>query len=370
MRRSAAISIASILFLITLILLSSVTKSASAVTMETVINPNGNTALLSYEELHIVTANYSTGSHLASVLGSSNKLVVSSSTNDTRKDNQQAMQNLIASINAQLRKQNSVATARSSDIKVTTEIKPASNTSTIIEQQILMNLTIDNYVIPNNQDPAHKYIDFNWRSFAVNDPLKITYVDNKTKVEKSVEINMMSDAIENAAPGFNDALKADGAGANEIAFLQRPIIDFSKLSLSMDKWYVLFDAAASLRETEAYGYAGEINGAKAVTIYSLGEGSIREGKHDDTIYNTSFGKNNEFSLQFKIPAPNSRIDVLGYSNMHSKDGQDTAVISDKNEGGSSYAGNFPFVVLGGFGAIIAVIVGFVLFKARTPKISE
>lgn len=31
------------------------------------------------------------------------------------------------------------------------------------------------------------------------------------------------------------------------------------------------------------------------------------------------------------------------------------------------AGNFHFVVLGAFGAITAVIVGFVLFKSRTPK---
>jgi hypothetical protein len=73
-------------------------------------------------------------------------------------------------------------------------------------------------------------------------------------------------------------------------------------------------------------------------------------------------------MEFNVPPPNSRIDVLGYSNMHSSNGLDTSVISDKNEGGSSYAGNFPLVVLGSFGAIIAVIVGFVLIKSRTPKV--
>ncbi len=33
------------------------------------------------------------------------------------------------------------------------------------------------------------------------------------------------------------------------------------------------DPAAELAETQGYGYKGETNGAKVVTIYSLGEGS-------------------------------------------------------------------------------------------------
>jgi hypothetical protein len=132
---------------------------------------------------------------------------------------------------------NSVATAKSADITITTEIKPYSQTSSMLEQQVPMGVDIDNFVIPNNKDTTHKYIDFNWRAFTINDPLKITYIDNSTKKsEKTAELNMMSNAVENIAPGFTDALKQASAGSDSIAFLQRPIIDFSKLSLSMDRW--------------------------------------------------------------------------------------------------------------------------------------
>ena len=57
--------------------------------------------------------------------------------------------------------------------------------------------------------------------------------------------------------------------------------------------------------------------------------------------------------------------VPGYSKMTtSGSGDSVAVISDQNEGGSSYAGNFPLVVLGSLGGIMGGITGFVLFKGR------
>jgi hypothetical protein len=56
--------------------------------------------------------------------------------------------------------------------------------------------------------------------------------------------------------------------------------------------------------------------------------------------------------------------VLGYSKMTTTGGNDMAVISSTNEGGSSYASNFPLVVLGLLGGIMAGVTGLVLFKAR------
>jgi hypothetical protein len=34
-----------------------------------------------------------------------------------------------------------------------------------------MDLTLENFVIPNANDPSHKYIDLNWRDFKINDQL-------------------------------------------------------------------------------------------------------------------------------------------------------------------------------------------------------
>ena len=83
------------------------------------------------------------------------------------------------------------------------------------------------------------------------------------------------------------------------------------------------------------------------------------------MYDSSFSSDaNTYSLKFTVPPPNARIDVLGYSKMTTVGGNDMAVISSTNEGGSSYAGNFPLVVLGSLGGIMAGVTGLVLFKAR------
>jgi hypothetical protein len=126
---------------------------------------------------------------------------------------------------------------------------------------------------------------------------------------------------------------------------------------------------ASLVETQRFGFQGEENGARVDTIYSLGEGSIREGTMDPTVSNSNFGTApNTYSLTFTVPPPAARIDVLGYSKMTTtSDGRSVAIISNQNEGGSSYAGNFPLEVLSVLGGMMLAIVVFVLFKARTPK---
>jgi hypothetical protein len=223
-------------------------------------------------------------------------------------------------------------------------------------------------MLPNNQDPDHKFVDFNWRSFTVNQPIILSYMDNKSGTTKNIEINYMSGVLDAAMPGFMNALKAAGAPLKTISLLQTPVISYNKLSESMDRWYVLFDPAASLVETQGYGYKGEANGARVDTIYSLGEGSFREGVMEPTVSYSKFGTApNTYSLSFTVPPPAARIDLLGYSKMTTSGDSNVAIISKQNEGGSSYAGNFPLVVLTALGGMMGGVVAFVLLKTRTRK---
>jgi hypothetical protein len=245
------------------------------------------------------------------------------------------------------------------------DVKNISSTESIVAQRTLVDLLLTNFVIPSNTIDEHKYVDFNWRDFKVSEPVQLIYSVPLTGMNKTIGVNYMSDTLESLMPGFIAAIRKAGGMTETINLLSKPVIDYEKLSTPMDKWYVLFDPAASLQETEGYGFKGEENAARVVTIYSLGEGSIREGKHEDTTFESSFGSgNNRYSLEFTIPAPNARIDVLGYSKMTTSGSDEIAIISKQNEGGSSYAGSFPVVVLGSFGAIMAVVIGIVLFKTR------
>jgi hypothetical protein len=345
---------------------------AHAVTLTAVLNPNQDSTNATYDEIHTVLIDYPQNSQIATFLQNSPARITITATSlptEQNKQNAAAMQTFLDGINQAFTNAHSNVQATSASLKFIADIKHYSNTESIVAQRTMLTLGLQDYMLSNNQDPNHKFVDFNWRAFTINQPIRLSYTDNKTGTIKNMEINYMSGVLDATMPGFMDALKKAGATQQTTLLLQTPVIDYSKLSESMDRWYVLFDPTASLVETQGYGYKGETNGARVDTIYSLGEGSIREGAMDATAYNSNFGTApNTYSLTFTVPPPAARIDVLGYSKMTTtSNGSSVAIISNQNEGGSSYAGNFPMVVLSVLGGMMGAIVVFVLFKARTPK---
>lgn len=353
-----------------------------SVTMTSNLNPDSNQTLVNFNELHATIFNYPISSKLATLFKQLPPRITVSATTSTSNNseiktstqtNTKEMNNLLGIINAQFEKMNSQVKATEINLTSIVDIEQISGTQTSVAQRINMDIKLENYVIANNNDPSHKYIDLNWRSLKVDQPIILQIPANnqsKTTAAMEMDINHLLPMLYSLNSDFKDVLKLDKASSSSSA-INDPLMDFTKLSLPMDKWYVLFDPAASLAETAGYKFQGEENGAHAVTIYSLGEGSIREGKHEDSVYNIGFGGDNNYRAELTIPAPNARIDILGYSKMTTNGGDDTAIISQTNEGGSSYAGNFPFVVLGGFGAIMGVVVVIVLLKSRkSPNVHE
>ncbi len=344
---------------------------AHAVTLTSLINPDSTISSVNYQESHPIQFNYPLNSNLALLFKQLlQRISINASSIDSineNKNNTYAIQNLLSLVNEQFQKKNSIVRATAANVSFIVDIRQFSDTETSVDQRISMDLTLENFVIPNANDPSHKYIDLNWRDFKINEPitLQFTNMNSQSKNTTKIDINHPLSMLYSLNPSFKNEINSN---STDTPILNNPLIDFSKLSLPMDNWYHLFDPAPRLAETKGYGFKGEANGANVVTIYSLGEGSIREGKHEDTTYNVIFGNNRQYKADLIQPAPNGRIDILGYSKIvSSPGGEDTAIISQTNEGGSSYAGNFPFVVLGGLGAMMAVVVVIVLIKSRKTK---
>jgi hypothetical protein len=344
---------------------------AHAVTLTSLINPDSTISSVNYQESHPIQFNYPLNSNLALLFKQlPQRISINASSIDSineNKNNTYAIQNLLSLVNEQFQKKNSIVQATAANVSFIVDIRQFSDTETSVDQRISMDLTLENFVIPNANDPSHKYIDLNWRDFKINEPitLQFTNMNSQSKNTTKIDINHPLSMLYSLNPSFKNEINSN---STDTPILNNPLIDFSKLSLPMDNWYHLFDPAPRLAETKGYGFKGEANGANVVTIYSLGEGSIREGKHEDTTYNVIFGNNRQYKADLIQPAPNGRIDILGYSKIvSSPGGEDTAIISQTNEGGSSYAGNFPFVVLGGLGAMMAVVVVIVLIKSRKTK---
>ncbi len=354
------------LFLL-IIIISLNANSVNAVTLTSIINPESSSTTIHYQESHPTVFNYPENSNLSNLfkqLPHRLSINASSSNSDIRNNDNVAMQNLLKSINTQFQHANSVTRATGVNVSFIADIRQFSNTETSIDQRITMDITLEDFILPSSNDPSHKYVDLNWRSFIINNSIPLQYTISHSKNTKEIDINHLLSMLYALNSGFKNELNSD---SSNIQILNSPLIDFSRLSTPMNDWYHLFDPAAELAETQGYGYKGETNGAKVVTIYSLGEGSIREGEHSDTIHDVIFGNNKQYKAELTLPAPNGRIDILGYARLVSTPGQETAIVSQTNEGGSSYAGNFPIVVLSGLGAMMLVVVAIVLIKSRGTK---
>lgn len=353
-----------------------------AVTMTADINPDSNQTVVNFNDLHASLFSYPFSSKLGELFKQLPPRISIETTSqsmqepsDQSQSNTQEMNLLLNSINNQFEKMNSLVRASAINLTFIMDTRQISQTQTSIAQRINIDLQLEGYVFEDSSDTNHKYIDLNWRDLKVDEPILLQISNNQTNSLSDIDINYLPSTLYSLNPALKNELRFDNSSSyltsSNYSIMNSPLLDFSKLSLSMDKWYVLFDPAASLAETSRYNFRGEENGAKAVTIYSLGEGSIREGKHEDSVYDVSLGENGQYKDEITIPAPNARIDILGYSKMSTTNEDDTAIISQTNEGGSSYAGNFPLVVLGGFGAIMGVVMAIVLLKSRkTPDVSQ
>ena len=63
-------------------------------------------------------------------------------------------------------------------------------------QRMFINVGFEKYLIPNDQDTAHRFVDFNWRDFIVNQPIILSYKDNKTGNSKTMNVNYMSGVLD------------------------------------------------------------------------------------------------------------------------------------------------------------------------------
>ena len=153
---------------------------AYAVTLTSLINPDSSTTTVNYQESHPMQFNYPANSHLLYFLNNlPQRISINASTMDSanqNKNNTLAMQNLLKLINEQFQSKSSIVRATSANVSFIADIKQFSNTETSVDQRISLDLTLENFVIPNSNDPSHKYIDLNWRDFKINEPIILQYV--------------------------------------------------------------------------------------------------------------------------------------------------------------------------------------------------
>ncbi|HXG07469.1 MAG TPA: hypothetical protein VNI77_09120 [Nitrososphaera sp.] len=111
-------------------------------------------------------------------------------------------------------------------------------------------------------------MDINWRGFVIDGQV---FVDSPE--HGRINIKQPIGLLQVTIPEFADKL----AGTEAEVIMGEPVLDFTEGGMPMEKWHWLFDPTFGQASTGGLFRGSDVGSAKAISVYSLGECSIREG---------------------------------------------------------------------------------------------
>src|SRR5919109_757521 len=197
-------------------------------------------------------------------------------------------------------------------------------------------------------------VDLEWRGIDITDPLVVSSPQNG-----KIAINQPIGFFQALHPDLAEKLL--NSEAREI--MTDPILNFKDFDAPMNSWHRLFDPVGSYGTS--VGMQGT-EGAKALSVYSLGESSLREGTHAATEKDATANiDGTNVNIPSQNPPPSAQITIAGYANHQENAGTEFAVVTaEAPEGVQTSTGGFPIQVLLVLGGMMGAIAILILFKAR------
>ena len=339
--------------ILAVLLISVFVTQAYAVDLSAALNPAEDTGEASYRGVRSITLEYPAGSSLAQELDGQNRRVEFSLNGTATGQNDTGMSGLIAALNRALVQADSPVQASQAVVSYSGVVR-GGPTSTVISYRIDLQPTLERIVLQGGEDnQTDRVVDLEWRGIAINEPLVVNAPD-----VGQININYPIGLLQALYPSL--AQKFEGTQAMEI--LNQPILNFEEFNVPMTTWHVLFDPVG------AYGGSVglETGGAQALSVYSLGESSLREGAH--TIEErdaTATIDGAAVNVHSTTPPPSGQIQIAGYSDHRESGGTWYSIVTaEAPEGAQTSTGGFPIQVLLVLGGMMGAIAIFILFKSR------
>ncbi len=333
------------------LLISGFVSQAFAADMAAFLVPDRDKTEGTFIAVRTITLQYPEGSAISQELDGVNERV-QFSINST--SNQEGANLILGAINKALLEAQSPVQASAVSAEYTGVLRGGA-TSTIMSVKTEINPTLEKFVLQRGEGGQSGHIiDLEWRAMEINDPLVIS-----TQQYGDFDINRPIALVRENHPSIAQALE----GSPAIEIMDDPILDFKDFDTTMSIWHKLFDPVGSYGG--AVGLEGTA-GAKALTVYSFGESSIREGAHvAEEKDSTATISGVEVKVHSQNPPPSGQITIAGYADEQENQGAEFAVVSaDAPEGVQTSTGGFPIQVLLIFGGMMGAIAIFILFKAR------
>jgi hypothetical protein len=341
------------------LLISGFVSQAYAADLHAGLVPQQDKATVSYIGVKTVTLSYPAGSSLAQEFDGKSERV-QFTLNGSAGEDGNGMGAVINSINKAFVEAQSPVQVQQAEITYTAVLKGGPD-STLISYKLELKPTLQKYLITS--DSSGDIIDLEWRGIVVKDALVVT----PQEVTANPSDLQIGEIDVNHPLGLLQALHPSVAGklANTQAsdVLNDPIANFQAFNAPMGVWHVLFDPVG------AYGGGVGLTGtggAKALSVYSLGEGSLREGSYRETERDATVTIDGaEVKAHSSTPPPSGQITIAGYANAQENQGTEFAIVTaEAPAGAQTSSGGFPIQVLLVLGGMMGAVAIFVLLKAR------
>jgi len=333
--------------LIIAILLGGAMSGAKGVQLTTLLVPSENSAQGDMTGVRFIDLKYAPGSPISKQLAGKTenvRFILNSS--------DPAMARIVSLINSDIASQKKSPVRLSNATLVYTGQLRGDVDSASLSYKVNIKPNITNFVLDKNNQGT--VVDLDWRGFVIDEPLYV----NVPKYG-NMSINFPIGLLQATHPDLAKQFLASPSSP----IWRTPLLDFRDVAKSMDSWHFLFDPTGS--QAGAAGFK-EVGGARAVSIYSLGESSFREGTMTETTADSTANiGGSPVAVHSSTPPPSAQIQITGFSNIRKSGNNELAFVSDKApEGTVTATGGFPIQVLLVLGGMMGAVAVFVLLKAR------
>ena len=333
-------------------LITGVISQAYAADMAATLIPQVDKSSAAFTGVKNLTIKYPAGGSVAQQLNGKNDRI-EFTVNGTASDPKMA--DLIQGTDKALAAVNSPVQVTSANLHYTATLKGSTSSAQLlvkVEYQPIM----EKFVTSKDTQSGGNIVDLQWRAFKVDGPVKV----NSGSKYGEVNINQAIGALQALYPDLASKLASSGAQT----VLTESVMDFTRFNTPMGNWHFLFDPVGTYGAGVITGF--ENAGAKALSVYSLGESSFREGTFEaQESTGTASIDGQTIDIKSQTPPPSGQITIGGYSKLQGSAGQEFAIVTvEAPADAQTSSGAFPIQVLLVFGGMMGAIAFFVLFKAR------
>ena len=337
--------------LIASLLISSFVSQAQAADLRALLVPSRDKIDASYIGVKTITLNYPSGSSLSQTFDGQLKRISFALNGTAGQQDETGVSRLINSINAALLEAKSPALATAVSVSYSAVLR-GDPTRTTIAYKTEIEPTLEKYVL--EVQGTTQTIDLEWRGIAIKSPVIL----NAPEIGE-IDVNHPVGLLQALYPAVAEELL--NSEAREI--LEDPLLNFKAFDFPMASWHWLFDPVGA--------YGGQVDlqgteGASVLSVYSYGEGSIREGVQHPEEKDASVNIDGAaVAVHSTTPSPSGQITVAGYSVEQEAEGTEFATVTaDAPAGVQTSSGGFPIHVLLILGGMMGAVAIFVLIKAR------